>query len=118
MSWEKLSDIKESHSLQITEYSVAMGVDHEPGFNWWVPHMLKKRDAIITLVKKRSARYLKRTHKFGIKCPKTVEDALDLDKLNGNIFWEDAIAKEMKNVQVAFDPLQDGAQPPTGYQFV
>ncbi len=32
--------------------------------------------------------------------------------------WADAIAKEMKNVQVAFDPLQDGMQPPIGYQFV
>ncbi len=20
-----------------------MGVDHVPGFNWWVPHILKKR---------------------------------------------------------------------------
>ncbi len=32
--------------------------------------------------------------------------------------WADAIAKEMKNVQVAFDPLQDEVQLPTGYQFV
>ncbi len=32
--------------------------------------------------------------------------------------WADAIAKEMTNVQVAFDPLQDGIQPPNGYQFV
>ncbi len=30
----------------------------------------------------------------------------------------DVIAKEMKNVQVTFDPLEDGAQPPNGYQFV
>ncbi len=95
-----------------------MQVDHEPGFNWWVPHKLKKREAVIALVKKRSVRYLKRTHKFGIECPKTVEDALELDKWNGNTMWADAIAKEMKNVQVAFDPLQDGVQPPTGYQFV
>ncbi len=77
MSWEKLSDIKELHPLQIAEYAVAMGVDHEPGFIWWVPLTLKKRDVIITLVKKRSALYLKRTHKFGIECPETVEDALE-----------------------------------------
>ncbi len=80
-SWEKLSDLKESHPLQ---YAVAMGVDHEPGFNWWVPHTLKKHDAIIALVKKHSAKYLKRTHKFGIECPKTVEDALEFDKHNSN----------------------------------
>ncbi len=95
-----------------------MGVDHEPSFNWWVPHTLRKHDSIIALVKKQSARYLKRMHKFGKECPKTVEDALELDKRNGNTMWADAIAKEMKNVLVAFDPLEDDAQPPNGYKFV
>ncbi len=118
MSWEKQSDIKESHPLQIAEYAVAMQVDHEPGFNCWVLHTLKKHDAIIAIVNNRSARYLKRMHKFGIECPKTVEDALELDKRNGNTMWANAIAKEMKNVQVAFDPLEDGMQQLNGYQFV
>ncbi len=43
------------------------------------------------------ARYLKCTPKF-VECPKTVEDALELDKCNSNTMWADAIAKEMKNV--------------------
>ncbi len=79
-SWEKLSDVKESHPQQMAEYAVAMGVDHEPSFNWWVPHMLRKRDSIVALVKKCSDRYLKGMHKFGIECPKTIEDKLELDK--------------------------------------
>ncbi len=53
-----------------------MGVDHKPGFIWLVPHMLRKRDAIIAMVKKCNARYLKHKHKFGIECPRTIEDAL------------------------------------------
>ncbi len=76
--------MKESHPLQMAEYAVTMGVDHELGFNWWVPHTLRKQDSIIALVKKCNARYLKHMHKFGIECPKTVEDALELDKRNGN----------------------------------
>ncbi len=44
-------------------------------------------------------------HKFGIECPKTVEDALELDKQNVNTMWANAIAKEMKNVKAAFNPL-------------
>ncbi len=91
--WEKLSDVKETHPLQMAEYAISMGVFHKPGFNWWVLHMLRKRDSIIALVKKRSAWYLKCTHKFGIECPKTVEDALELDKHNGNTMWADAIGK-------------------------
>ncbi len=70
------------------------GIDHKPAFNWWVPHVLKKCDRIISLVCKRTTRYFKRTHKFGIEVPKTVKEALALDRKNGNTLWEDAIPKE------------------------
>ena len=117
-SWEKLSDLKESHPVQTAEYAIAQGIDHEPAFNWWVPHVLKKRDSIIAQVKRRSARYLKRTHKWGLEVPQSVDDALAIDKRNGNTFWADAIAKEMKNVRVAFKILDDGERPPPGFQFI
>jgi hypothetical protein len=91
-------------------------LDHEPAFNWWVPHTLKKRNSIISLVKKRQTRYLKKTHKFGIEVPKTVEEALALDAKNGNTYWADSIAKEMKNVKIAFDILPDGERVPNNYQ--
>ncbi len=71
------------------------GIDLEPAFNWWVPHVLKKLDQIISLVCKRTTRYLKRTHKFGIEVPKTVKEAFALDCKNGNTLWANAIAKEM-----------------------
>jgi hypothetical protein len=92
-SWENLSNLKESHPIETSEYTKIIGINHEPAFNWWVPHILKKRDQNISLVKKRNPRFLKKTHKFGIEVPKTVKDALDIDRRNGNIFWADAIAK-------------------------
>ena len=78
--------------------------------------MLKKRDQIISLVCKRTTRYPKRTHKFGIEVPKTVKEALALDLKNGNTLWADAIAKEMKEVCIAFNILPDGRSAPIGYQ--
>ena len=45
--------------------------------------------------------HLKKTHKFGIEVPKTVEEALALDAKNSNTYWADDIAKEMKNVKIA-----------------
>jgi len=42
------------------------GVDHEASFNWWVLHTLRKRNSITALVKKRSARYLKHTHRYRV----------------------------------------------------
>jgi hypothetical protein len=95
---------------------VTQGIDHKPAFNWWVPHVLKKRDRIITLVCKRTTRYLKRTHNFGIEVPKSVKEALDLDHKNGNTLWADAIAKKMKEVCIAFNILPDGHSAPIGYQ--
>ena len=115
-SWEKLSDLKESHPVLTAEYAAMTDIDRKPAFNWWVPHVLKKRDRIISMVKHRSARYLKRTHKFGIEVPKTVTDAHDLDRRNGNTFWTDAIAKEMKEVRKAFEILTDDKAVPIGYQ--
>ena len=58
-SWEKLSDFKESHAIETAEYAVAQGLEFEPAFNWWVPHVLKKRACIISLVIQREARYLR-----------------------------------------------------------
>ena len=115
-SWENLADLKESHPIETTEYAKVLGIDHEPAFSWWVPHVLRKRVCIISLVRKRNPRYLKRTHKFGIELPKTVKEALELDKKNGNIFWAEAIAKEMRDVCVTFKILLDGQSVPIGYQ--
>jgi hypothetical protein len=115
-SWENLDDLKESHPLETTEYAVTHRIYHKPAFNWWVPHVLKKGDRIISLVCKRTTRYLKRTHKFGIEVPMTVKEALDLDRKNGSTLWVDAIAKEMKEVCIAFNILPDGHSAPIGYQ--
>ena len=51
-SWQKLSDLKESHPLQVAEFALAAGIANEPAFNWWVSWVLKKRDRIIFLVKR------------------------------------------------------------------
>ena len=117
-SWQKLSDMKESHPIETAEYAVAQEIDREPAFNWWVPHVLKKRERIISLVRKRSARYLKKTHKFGIRLPKTVKEAEQLDNDSGTQFWQKAIAKEMEDVRPAFKILDPDEKVPIGYDFV
>ena len=76
-------------------------------------------EKIISLVKKRNARCLKKNEKFGIRLPKSVKDAMEIDKQNGNTYWQDAIVKEMKKVKPAFKVLEQGdALPNRNYQFV
>ena len=117
-SWEKLSDLKESHPIETAEYAYAQKLEFEPAFNWWVHHTLKKRERIVSLVKKRNVRYLKRNQKFGIELPKSVEAAYKIDQRNGNTYWADAIAKEMKNVRVAFKILDPVDVVPLDHEFV
>ena len=52
-SWIKLADMKESHPVEVAEYARARGIDKEPAFEWWVPHTLKKRQVILSALKKR-----------------------------------------------------------------
>jgi len=72
-----------------------------------------KRKRLISKVK---LCYWKRTHKYGVRLPKTVAEALALDKEEGNTLWYDAIQKEMKNVQTAFKFLSRGESAPVGYK--
>ena len=46
-SWKSLKNLNELNHVQTAEYAVAQGIDHEPGFNWWVGAVLKKRERII-----------------------------------------------------------------------
>ncbi len=67
-------------------------------------------------MRKHNPHYLKRTHKFGIELPNTVKKNLALDKKNRDTFGADAIAKEMKDICVAFKILLDRQSAPIGYQ--
>ena len=116
ISWEKLSELKESHPVQTDEFAVAQWIDHNSDFNQWVKHMPRKRDRIVVSIRKQQTRYLKKSHKFVIKLPKTVKQALALDAKNDNTLWADATCKEEKNVKVAFEVLLDGKKAPSGHQ--
>ena len=50
----------------------------------------------LSLVRKQNPCYLKRTHKFGIEVPKTVKEALELDRKNENTFWAYPIARRWR----------------------
>ena len=47
------------------------------------------------------------THKFGIDIPTSIKHALEIDRINQNNFWRDALELEMMNVGIAFDILEE-----------
>jgi hypothetical protein len=94
-----MKDLKESNPVEVAEYAVGNGIAEEPAFKWWVSDVLRKRNIIIKKVK---SRYWRTTHKFGIRLPHSVKEALKIDEETGTTLWYDAIMKEMKNVRPAF----------------
>jgi hypothetical protein len=116
-NWIPLKDLKNSHLLEVAEFAVASRIAEEPAFAWWVPYTLKKRNRIIAKVKRAKSKYHLRTHKFGFKVPKTVEEAREIDLENGDNLWWEAIAKEMRNVRPAFQIWEKSqSEIPVGYQ--
>jgi hypothetical protein len=114
-TWEQLAALKESNPVEVAKYAVTTEIYTEPAFHWWVTFTIKKRNIIISAV---TSRYHKRTHKFGIEVPKSIADAVRLDKENGNRLWQDGLDKEMNDVRVAFDMHDDDQEIPVGYQMI
>ena len=100
MDWHRLADVKDSYPVQLAEYAVANGIDHEPAFKWWVKKTLKRKQWIIGKVK---SKYWRSTHKFGIEIPKSVSEAYKI--FSGSNHWTRAIEKELRNVRVAFEKI-------------
>ena len=57
-----------------------------------------------------------RNHKFGIKIPTNAKEAIELDRVNNNTAWQDALAKEMYKVGMAFKILHENESLPVGYK--
>ena len=102
--WIDLKILKESNPLKVGVYVIACGIQDEPMFAWWVSYVMRKRDIIFSMVKSRVRRT---THKYGIEMPApgqdTVQNAIDLDHKNGDTFWMDLLAKEMRNLNIVLD---------------
>ena len=113
--WLPLSQVKESNPIETAEYAVSQDIHKEPAFNWWVSHVIRKRDRLINKVVHQTR---KSNMKFGIIIPDTVDEAYSLDHENGNTFWTDSIRKEMESVNAykTFNVMDDDERMPPGYQ--
>jgi hypothetical protein len=114
VTWVALKDMKNSYPVQLAEYATQRRIAGEPAFAWWIQYVLNKRNRIIGKLK---AKYWIRTHKFGVRIPKSVAETKAFDEENGDTLWWDAIWKEMKNVRPAFEVWEkDISELPPGYQ--
>jgi hypothetical protein len=114
-SWILLKDLKEPHPIETAEFAKARGIADEPAFAWWVPYTLRKRDVTLSKLK---ARIRKTTHKYGIEIPTSVEHANEIDRSNSNTLWKDALAKEMTEIGIAFEVIEEEMKAPIRWRKV
>ena len=97
--WVGMKDLKDSYPVSLADYAISNDLQDEPAFAWWVPYVLRKRTAIIKKIK---SKYWQRTHKYGVRVPKSIREAKEIDAENGDTRWMDSVRLEMKNSRVAF----------------
>ena len=112
-NWVPLKDLKNAYPVQLAEYAINNEIQDEPAFAWWVPYTIKKRKSIISKIK---SKYWQRTHKYGIRIPKSVKEAYDIDKTEGNTYWHDAIEQEMVKIRQAMKEYNGDPSKLVGYQ--
>jgi hypothetical protein len=60
-SWVPLVELKQSNLIELAEYAIANQIHEEPAFKWWISDVLRRRNRIISKVKRR---YWSLTHKL------------------------------------------------------
>lgn len=111
--WIDMKDLKDSYPVQLADFAIANNIQEESAFAWWVPYVTRKREAIIKKIK---SKYWQRTHKYGIRIPKTVEEAKRIDKENGDRRWQDSLKQEMTNNRIAFERYDGLIKDLIGYE--
>ena len=97
--------------MELAAYTVSRDIHTDPTFARWVNRILKNRTRIINKVRVRS---YKRNMKFGISIPSDTNEAETLDIVNNNDLWDNAIQKDLLNVKIAFQLLEDDEILPVG----
>jgi hypothetical protein len=79
-SYVPLWEMKNTFPVETADYAIGNKLDKEIAFSWWVPHVMRKRERIINKLKKSKTKYWHRTHKYGIELPKSIEEALKMQR--------------------------------------
>jgi len=116
-----MKSIKESDPLTLAKYSHENQLYNLNGWKWTKRHKQNPNKFIRMLrIFKAKSRNAFKKFKFGVRNPRSVPDALQIDKENGNNLWLEAINKELEELMkmdtfIFKDNINDI---PHDYQFI
>ena len=118
-TWEPLSDVIAADPVTLAVYAKENDLLDTPGWKK-LKRYARRAKKLLWMVKanKRAQRYNAITYKFGVRVPRNVKEAIQLDEENGNTYWQDAMALELQQLMDynTFRSLRKNACIPRGYQ--
>ena len=95
VTWEPLTHVRKDDPITVAKYAMDNKLQEQKGWQW-AKRIVRREKKFIRMMKLNAAQKKNgRKYKFGIEVPKTVKRALELDEVNGNTYWQDAMAKEV-----------------------
>ena len=119
ITWEPLAMMIKSDPVTLAEYAKEHDMLNKPG--WKNLKKIARRAKVLQRMvnaNKRAQRYNSIVYKFGVRIPRNVKEAYDLDEENKNTYWADAINTELGQIidYKVFRSLGKNASKPDGYQ--
>ena len=98
-TWEPLSDVIAADPVTLAVYAKENDLLDTPGWKK-LKRYARRAKKLLRMVKanKRAQRYNAITYKFGVRVPRNVKEAIQLDEENGNTYWQDAMALELQQL--------------------
>ena len=118
-TWEPVSLMIASDPATLAAYAKEHDLLDTPG--WKNLNRIARRAHVLQRMinaSKRAQRFNAITYKFGVRIPRNVKEAIRLDVENGNTYWQDAMKKELGQLDEynCFHSLGKDARVPKGYQ--
>ena len=117
-TYEPLHIIGADCPVICAEYAQRNGLLDSPGWRRF-RGIAKNKKKMTRMLNQAKLQSFRRTpvYQFGFKVPRTPQEAIAIDKENGNTRWQDAMALEMSQLQEyeTFTDLGENTKPPGGY---
>jgi hypothetical protein len=118
-TWEPLASMIATDPATMAAYGKENNLLEEPG--WKRLKRIARRAKVLRRMvnaSKKSQKFSQVVYKFGVRVPRNVKEARMLDVENGNTLWEDAMKKEIAQLEEyqTFRSVGHNAAAPKGYQ--
>ena len=120
VDWRGLDVMGSDDPVTVARYAYDHDLLEEPGWKRFKKYA-KNKQKYIRMLKQARLRAARTAplYKFGVQVPRNVPHALELDRINGNNHWQEAIDTELAQVIEEYETFKDmgvGYKPPPDYK--